>query len=140
MTRTITIPPPPPPAPTGNLPLILNEIGHAIDRFVASGEPTTIDLGGIPMTPAEAEALEATLGRGEVEARLTASGESEIRETGYPGVWRITHLTDSGTPMASFVEITDMPALLAADAGDMAAGRTRLTRQLDILKRGETQA
>lgn len=122
---------------TGNVTLLLNEIGHAIDRFVGTGEGTVIDLGNIPMAPEEMDEIESALGRGEVEARLTAQGASEIRETSYPGVWRVTHFNEAGAPMARFVEITDLPAILAADPGDMRAGRTRLTRQLDILRKME---
>ncbi len=123
---------------TGNVTLLLNEIGHALDRFTTTGEPTVIDLGNIPLAPEEMDEIEAALGRGEVEARLTAQGESEIRETSYPGVWRVTHMNEAGAPMARYVEITDLPAILAADPGDMRAGRIRLDRQLDILRKMET--
>ena len=64
----------------GNVRPLLSEILHAIDRLLDTGEPTTIDLAGLPFGPGELEHLEATLGEGELGARLDALGTSRIRE------------------------------------------------------------
>lgn len=129
---TARIAPVPTPS-TGNVLPLLNEIGHALDRLLDSGAPTVIDLNRLPMAPQDS----AALGTGEVSAVITAQGRSEVRETGFPGVWRVTHFSEAGQPVARFVEVTALPDILAADPGDMAAGRTRLTRRLDLLRRTE---
>lgn len=129
---TARIAPVPTPS-TGNVLPLLNEIGHALDRLLDSGAPTVIDLNRLPMAPQDS----AALGTGEVSAVITAQGRSEVRETGFPGVWRVTHFSEAGQPVARFVEVTALPDILAADPGDMAAGRTRLTRHLDLLRRTE---
>ena len=49
----------------GNVRPLLNEVLHAIDRLLDTGEPTTIDLAGLPFGPGELEQLEATLGEPE---------------------------------------------------------------------------
>ena len=51
---------------TGNVVPLLHEIRHALERLVDSGEPTMIDLRGIPLAPGEEDALESALGSGEV--------------------------------------------------------------------------
>lgn len=122
---------------TGNLPLLLNEIGHALDRLLADGTPSVIDLTSLPLAPQEAEGLEAALGTGEITATFSARGDSEVRETSFPGVWRVTHFSEAGTPVARLVEITHVPALLAADDGDIAAGRRRLARHIELMRKTE---
>lgn len=93
-------------AGTGNLPLILHELRHALDRLIADGTPHVIDLGTLPMSPAETEELARRLGRGEVSAVIEAEGRSEITETAFPGIWHITHRDPEGR-----VNIADMVAL-----------------------------
>lgn len=120
-----------PPTPrTGNVVLLLNEVRHALDRLLHTGEGTTIDLSTIPMAPQEQAELDAALGVGEVTATLMASGPSEVQETAYPGVWRLTHKTDEGRTLGRYIEIAAIPAILLAQPADMAAGLARLTHQL----------
>ncbi len=120
--------------PTGNVALLLNEIGHALDRLIEAGESTTIDLGAIPMTPQEAVELDEALGQGEVAATLEADGHSDILETSFPGVWRITLRSTGGAVMARHVEITRIPEILLSQDIDMVAGRRRLAQQIETLK------
>ena len=118
-------------APTGNVALILNEIGHALDRLIESGESTTIDLGSIPMAPQETAALDAVLGQGEVAATLEADGHSDVCESVFPGVWRITLRSAGGAVMARHIEVTRVPDILLSQDTDMLAGRRRLARHID---------
>lgn len=119
------------PAPrTGNVVLLLNEVRHALERLLRTAEGTTIDLSTIPMAPQEQAELDAALGLGEVTATVMASGPSEVQETAYPGVWRLTHKTDDGRTLGRYIEIATIPAILLAQTTDMSAGLERLTRQL----------
>ena len=115
----------------GNVQPILNEIVHAIDKLLESGEPTTIDLAGLPFGPGELEQLEATLGEGELSARLDALGKSSIRETAYPGVWWLEHRNAHDEVMGRYIEITRTPEILSSQEVDILAGRARLTDQFD---------
>ena len=115
---------------TGNVVLLLNEVRHALDRLLTTAEGTTIDLSTIPMAPQEQAELDAVLGTGEVSATLTASGPSEVRETAYPGVWRVTHTSEEGRTLGRYIEIATIPAILLAQPSDMAAGLERLSHQL----------
>jgi hydrogenase-1 operon protein HyaF len=115
---------------TGNLRPVLYEIRHALERLLENGEPTVIDLKSIPMAPSEGEALEATLGVGELKAELTALGPSEIQETALPGVWLVTHYNSDGELMAKQIEVTHVPLILCSQQEDIAAGLRHLESQL----------
>ena len=115
----------------GNVRPLLNEVLHAIDRLLDTGEPTTIDLAGLPFGPGELEQLEATLGEGELAARLDALGTSRIRETAYPGVWWLEHRNAHDEIVGRYSEITHVPEILSSQDADIAAGRARLGEQFE---------
>lgn len=115
----------------GNVRPLLNEVLHAVDRLLESGEPTTIDLAGLPFGPGELEHLEASLGTGELSAQLDALGTSHIRETVYPGVWWLEHRNAHDEVVGRFIEITRTPEILSSQEADIIAGRARLEDQLD---------
>ena len=115
----------------GNVRPLLNEVLHAVDRLLETGEPTTIDLAGLPFGPGELEHLEATLGMGELSAKLDALGTSRIRETIYPGVWWLEHRNVHDEIVGRFIEITRTPEILSSQEADIVAGRARLEDQLD---------
>jgi len=110
----------------GNVHPILNEVVHALDRLLADGEPTVIDLASLPFGPGELDDLEQQLGTGELTAELDALGHSRIRETAYPGVWWLEHGNTAGEIVGRYLEITRVPEILMSQAADVAAGRARL--------------
>jgi len=65
---------------TGNVPLLLNELRHALVRLLADGTPHALDLRAIQLSPGEEERLLLALGEGELVAYFEAQGQSEIRE------------------------------------------------------------
>ena len=115
----------------GNVRPLLNEVLHAIDRLLDTGEPTTIDLAGLPFGPGELEHLEATLGEGELAACLDALGTSRIRETAYPGVCWLEHRNAHDEIVGRYIEITHVPEILSSQDADIAAGRARLGEQFE---------
>lgn len=117
-------------AQTGNTVPLLHEIRHALARLLDTGEPTSIDLRSLPIAPAEVEALETALGRGELAASFDAFGRSDIRETGIAGVWIVEHYNGDEELMTKHIEITHVPEILRAQAADVADGLRRLERLL----------
>ncbi len=115
---------------SGNVPLLLNELRHALERLLEDGTVHAIDLRAIPLAPGEEERLLRALGEGELCAVLEAQGRSEIRECAYPGVWCITHYDAAGTVVGRFIEVTFAPALLASQRPDVVKGLERLRKQL----------
>lgn len=114
----------------GNVEPILHEVLHALDRLLADGEPTVIDLASLPFGPGELEKLEGFLGTGELNAELDALGKSRIRETIYPGVWWLEHRNTEGDVVGRYVEITHTPEILKSQDADITAGRAQLEDRL----------
>jgi hydrogenase-1 operon protein HyaF len=115
---------------SGNLPLLLGEIRHALERLLATGAVHAIDLRAIPLGPGEEDRLLNALGTGELCATFDTLGRSELQECGYPGVWRITHWNAAGELIGRFIEVTFAPELLASNREDIEAGLERLTAEL----------
>ena len=115
----------------GNVRPLLNEVLHAVDRLLDTGEPTTIDLATLPFGTGELEHLEATLGSGELCATLDSLGTSHIRETAYPGVWWLEHRNAADEVVGRFLEVTRTPEILSSQDADITAGRAHLEDQLE---------
>ena len=116
---------------TGNVLPLLHEVRHALERLLATGVETTIDLGSLPLAPGEFDRIEAALGQGEVTATLNALGPSEIRETRYSGVWLVTHRNATDEVMGRYIEIARMPSVLLAQEPDMRKGLADLALALE---------
>ena len=117
---------------SGNVPLLLNELRHALERLLEDGTVHAIDARAIPLAPGEEERLLTALGKGELSAEFDAHGRTEIRECAYPGIWCITHYDTAGTVIGRFIEVTFAPALLASQRPDVVQGLERLRKQLWI--------
>jgi hydrogenase-1 operon protein HyaF len=116
----------------GNALPLLNEIRHALERLLATGETTVIDLGALPMgAQDEAELLDA-LGTGEVDATVDAGGPSSVRETAFHGVWRVTHRNEAGETQARFIEIAFVPELLMSQREDVTDSSNALSKRLGV--------
>jgi hydrogenase-1 operon protein HyaF len=119
---------------TLNVVPLLHEVKHALQRLLETGEPTTIDLGSIPLAPGEFEKIDAALGTGEVKVALEAMGPSQIYETQFSGVWRVTHFNAANEIVGRYVEVSRMPEILLAQETDVRIGLDLLSRKLS----GET--
>jgi hydrogenase-1 operon protein HyaF len=115
---------------TLNVVPLLHEVRHALERLLESGEPTTIDLGSIPLAPGEFDKIDGALGTGEVKVVLEAMGPSQIYETQFSGVWRITHFNATDEIVGRYIEVTRIPEILLAQEADVRVGLDLLTRRL----------
>jgi hydrogenase-1 operon protein HyaF len=115
---------------TYNVEPLLHEIRHGLTRLLESDAATIIDLRSIPLAPGEEERIVSELGTGEVQARMTALGPSEIKETRFPGVWLVTHYNSENEVIGKFIEVCDMPQILRAQTEDIRAGLAQLTARL----------
>jgi hydrogenase-1 operon protein HyaF len=109
---------------------LLHEVRHALARLLAGGEATTIDLGSLPLAPGELEKIDALLGTGEVRVMLDSLGPSQICETRFNGVWRITHRNAADEVVGRYIEVATIPAVLPAQAPDMQRSLEELTEKL----------
>ena len=99
---------------------ILHEIRHALERLLADGEETRIDLHSMPFGPGDLERLTAVLGSGEVQARVEALGPTLIRETAIPGVWLVDYRSLENQRLSYQIEIAAIPEILRPRPEDLA--------------------
>lgn len=118
---------------TGNATPLLHEIKHALSALLDSGRESIIDLGAIPFAPGDVRILDDVLEVGEVTATLTVMGESHVRETKIPGVWRVDHLDENGEFQSRFIEITFIPDILKTQREDAERGLEDLSERLGAL-------
>lgn len=105
---------------------VLAEIATALGRLAATGEATTIDLKSLPLAPDDLARLSEMLGEGEVRCELEVAGRSEVRETGFSGVWWIRHLGLGDEVALEEITITFVPEILQAHPDDVARAARRL--------------
>ena len=113
-------------ADDGLVDTLLMEVADLLENFLAHGRPGSIDLAGLPLSASCLAALEQRLGHVEISAMIRVSGESETRETAFPGVWWTSHADETGRIIAMLIEVTDVPDILRAGKADMARGQIRL--------------
>ena len=118
--------PPPEAGLTGNALPLLHELAEQVRRLLDSGETSAIDLGALPLTPADLDWLRTGLGAGEIAVTLNANGESTLSETASPGIWWVTHRNEKGVVTAEFIEVAFVPELVKAHPQDIKIGLERL--------------
>ncbi|NLH79901.1 MAG: hydrogenase expression/formation protein [Phyllobacteriaceae bacterium] len=105
---------------------VLAEVARALSLLAETGEETTIDLRSLPLGPADLEALVERLGDGEVACTLEVAGRSEVRETGYAGVWWIRHFGADDAVAVEEIAVTRIPEILVSHPDDVAHAAKRL--------------
>lgn len=123
----------PEPGLTGNAPPLLRELHEMVRCLLETGEPSSIDLSALPLTPADLDWLREKLGAGEIAVTLQANGESTLDETACPGVWWVTHRNEQGAVTAQFLEVAYVPELVKADPQDVQIGQEYLELLLSDL-------
>jgi hydrogenase-1 operon protein HyaF len=116
--------------PTGNVKPLLFELAELLEAWLTKGETASIDLRSLPLSRGDYDELGAVLGSGAVNASVEAIGASEVRESRYPGVWRVTHKNEAGEVVADLIEVCALPEILRAPAEDAADGLIRLKEVL----------
>ena len=104
---------------TENVGPLLLQIEQALQDLQETGSETVIDLGAMPFSPQDEQDLRERLGRGEVNATVEAFGPTLVQETAYPGVWLVEHRDAEQRRLTLHLEITRVPAILAAPDGDL---------------------
>lgn len=105
---------------------LLRELENHLQRLIETGETARIDLGSLPLNPADHELLEQVLGHGEVIATVDSLGVSEISDTAIPGIWRIEYYNSDEVLVAEFIEVTGCPEVLQTPVDDLKDGLSAL--------------
>jgi hydrogenase-1 operon protein HyaF len=114
---------------------LLMEVAGLLRGLIDHGEDGTIDLRGLPLSPACIDALNERLGHGEITVLLSAAGRTEIHETKFPGVWWTRHEDEAGRIIAILIEVAVVPEILRAKSEDMKLGLERLVASTNFARR-----
>lgn len=115
----------------GNAFPVLNEIRHALQRLVQTGEAARIDLSAMPFGPGDLDRLTEWLGTGEVEATVDALGPTRIQETAIPGVWLVDYRNAEQQRLTLHLEIASVPEILRPQPQDLADALAQLDARLE---------
>lgn len=115
---------------TGMARSLLAEVARMLEALAADGTTSAVDLRSLPMTEADRQQLEETLGRGEVVAELDLAGRSTVWETRYPGVWWIRHRGAGDKVSSEEIAVCRVPDILLSHPADVAVAARRLKEEL----------
>jgi hydrogenase-1 operon protein HyaF len=115
----------------GNALPVLHEIRHALERLIATGEETRIDLNAMPFGPDDLDRLRTLLGTGEVQASVAAMGSTLVQETAIPGVWLVDYQNSESQRLTLQIEIAPVPEILRPPPQDLAEALATLDARLD---------
>ena len=102
---------------------LLGEVESSLEKLITSGEQGTIDIQALPV---HRQALDDYLGSGAVEANIEALGRTRVRETGFSGVWWVTHYNMSSAIVAEVIEICEIPEIFRAHPAQLRSSLEQL--------------
>lgn len=106
---------------------VLNEISQALQRLLDTGEPWTLFIDKMALTPEERQEIRDILGDGGVSIRFSNTAEpAQWLESGVSGVWYGVFLDQSQNPLLETIEICFYPGLAAAQREDVLLSREKL--------------
>lgn len=111
----------------GMLDAVLQELVRLLDIYLAHGESGAIDIRSLPLSPGDYTRLQQRLGKGEISIHARLSGDSDIYETDYAGIWWICHRNMDNRVIAEYIEVAAVPAIVCAHKADIEQARKRLT-------------
>ncbi len=109
---------------------LLHELVELLRKLVEQDEPSHVDLTAMELDEADYTLLRETLGEGEILAQVSNFGRFSVIETGYPGIWWVTHMDEQGQVLSDFLEVSYCPEVLIAEAETVEDGRDALKARL----------
>jgi len=101
---------------------VLAEIRDHVGRYQPGCPGTAINIGRLPMNPADEDLINRALGDGPVHATCRGYGVSQAASTGCRNVWRVRHYNADDKLLANVIEIIDVPDIVAAPEEDIRDG------------------
>ena len=110
--------------------VLLRELVVLLERLIREDEPSHIDLRAMELDTDDRALLHQTLGEGEITAEVENSGLVVVRESGYAGIWWVTHTDEAGQVISEFLEISYCPEVLIAEVETVNDGYNALKAHL----------
>jgi hydrogenase-1 operon protein HyaF len=109
---------------------LLHELVELLGRLIEADEPSHLDLTAMGLGEADYALLRDTLGEGEIMAEVGNGGRVSVMESGYAGIWWVTHLDEEGQVLSDFLEVGYCPEVLIAEMETVADGLNALKARL----------
>jgi len=114
---------------TNALPLLV-ELDNHCRLFTQDGNPHSINLTLLPLSPEELVFIDQRLGRGPVGMLSRAYGKCEVISTQCKNVWWVRYYNAMGVLILNLLEVTGIPQIVAAADEDISDSATRLDELL----------
>ncbi|TVP86792.1 MAG: hydrogenase expression/formation protein [Thioalkalivibrio sp.] len=121
------------PETTGLAVALLREVADHLLTVSRGGDRQVVELTNLPLSDGDVQLLVEKLGRGEVEARISAAGPTEVFETAFPGVWWVKYLGEDDRVITQQLEIGTVPMILEAHQEDIQASARQFPSMFDEL-------
>jgi hydrogenase-1 operon protein HyaF len=109
---------------------LLHELVELLRKLLQEDEPSHIDLGAMELEEDDYALLRETLGEGEILAQVSNLGRVSVMESGYAGIWWVTHMDEAGQVLSEFLEVSYCPEVLIAEQETVEDGRNALKARL----------
>jgi len=114
-----------------NAPAILTELAEQLHRWRPGAAAHVVNLTLLPLSEADLQFLEDTLGQGPVHTLSRGYGDCQIDSTAWPGIWRVRFTNSMGTLILDTLEVTDIPAVACAAREDLLDSAQRFRELLE---------
>lgn len=105
---------------------ILIELEAKFQSFIEEGAPHIINLTLLPLSEGDLAFIDERLGRGPIDTLSRAYGKCQVSNTLTANVWWVRYYNSMGTLILNTIEVTDVPAAIAAAPEDLRDSATRL--------------
>ena len=116
----------------GNALPILTELADRLSGSGAESEPHVINLSLLPCTDQDMEFLVATLGSGPAVILSRGYGNCRATSTGTRFAWWVQYFNSQDTLILNTLELSRVPAVVAAAPEDIEDSRARLDEILEV--------
>ena len=113
---------------------ILTEIAGKLTQAVAGSEPHVVNLSLLPCTDQDIEFLVATLGSGPAVILSRGYGNCRITSTGTRFAWWVQYFNSQDSLILNSLEISPVPAVVAAAPEDIEDSQARLDEILEVYR------
>ena len=120
-----------PPAEVMNAMPILSEVQEHLQTWQPGQTAHVINLTLLPLSPADIDFLEETLGEGPVKTLSRGYGECQVRSTACPNLWWVRYYNSMGTLILNTLEVVDIPLVACAAQDDLDDSRLRMRELLE---------
>ncbi|MCW8956116.1 MAG: hydrogenase expression/formation protein [Gammaproteobacteria bacterium] len=107
---------------------VIIELLQLVDSYLLTQAAGAVDIKSLPLSGDAYQLLKSKLGLGEVNAVVSLSGDTEVYETLFSGVWWIIHKDTDNRVIAEHIEVGRVPAILCSHNEDIRQAREKLHR------------